>query len=366
MEPEYSWQAVKSSGPGYHREPVNRNYGWWVMLASLLATAFHVVLYLAFENIEVRQWAAMYDQVIQLGQEREKITIDEATLSRLKEEEKPLPEVKEMPPQEVPVEDLPLELPKETETIRLTPAVSEPQNVFAAAPAPDFSQEAKVGAMEESMSFDLAEMASGEVLKNDLLKASEKISAQQPKLYIKGSELPVGLESDDLVKQMTNTIGGAEAAKIQGRFDSMDELLGSGNAMPKSAEILIPTDLLFEFGSADIREEAKLSLMKLGMLVMANPRSTFLFKGYTDSIKFRLGRDLRLGPKDNLELSLARATAVRDWLANSLDLRGFDLRVQGFGDANPLVQPRLGDPVEVAKVREALNRRVEVEIISKQ
>lgn len=363
MEPEYSWQSVRSSGPGYHRDPANRGYLWWVTLAVILAGLFHVGLYVAFGKIELRSWGAVYEEVVQLRRDREKITLDDATLNRLKEEEKPLPETREVPRDEIPVEDLPLDLPEVVETIRLTPAVSEPQNLFASAPAPAL-KEADLGLIEESMSFDLAELAAGEAVKSDLLKASQKASTQQPKIYIKANDLQVGLEADELVKEMTNTLGGSEAAKIRGRFDSMDELLGSGKAMPDTAEILIPTDLLFEFSSAEVREEAKLSLMKLGMLIMENPNSVFVFKGYTDSVKFSFRKD-RLGPKDNLELSLARAAAIRDWLVGSLDLAGFDLRVQGFGEANPLVPPKFGESPDAAKVREALNRRVEVEIIKK-
>lgn len=363
MESEYSWQAVRT-GPGYHRDPVTRNYGWWVMLASVLAALFHVALFLAFEKIEIQHFVPSGDPVFHLRQER--ISIDKLTDQRLNDEDKTPPPVAEPPREEPPVEEPKMEEgPEVTGAIRLTPGVTEPQNLFTAPPAPDFAKAADVGRMEQKMDFEFGEVAAGEAVKGDLLKASQKVSAQQPKMYMKAGDLQVGLESDDLVKQMTNTLGGSEAAKIRGRFDSLDELLGSGQAMPNKAEILIPTDLLFEFGSADVREEAKLSLMKLGMLIMANPKSTFLFKGYTDAIPFRFNGE-RFGPKDNQELSLARAVAVRDWLSKALDLQGFDLQVKGFGDSNPLVPPSPLENVEIRKVKEALNRRVEVEIISKR
>jgi len=360
MEPEYSWQAVKSSGPGYHRDPAMKRYGWWVTLAVVLAGLFHVALFLIFGKIEVRQWGAVYEEVVQLAQEREKIVIDEETLSRIMEEEEPVPTPRDRPPEEIPTEDLPAELPEVTESVRLTPAVSEPQNLFASAPAPKFPAEANLSAVKDSMSFDLAETA-GEDVKSELLEASKQASTEQPKIYIEESEVQVGLEADELVEEMTNSLGSADAAKIRGRFDSLDELLGSGKAMPDNAEILIPTDLLFEFGSAEVREEAKLSLMKLGMLILANPDSTYLFKGYTDTIPFRR-REGREGPSNNEELSIARAEAVRDWLVGSLDLKGFDLRIQGFGSADPLVEPSSRATSQRVK-EEAINRRVEVEII---
>lgn len=370
MEAEYSWQSLRTSGPGYHRDPVNRNYGWWVMLASVLAALFHVALFFAFDKIEVRRFGGS-DPVFKLSQNRERITIDKLTERRLKDEERPMQEVKETKrpdPPNTPTEDLPLEMPQKVETIRLTPAVSEPQNLFAEAPAPNFAKPTDLGTVEDRMTFDLKEASAGEAVKNDLLKASQKISAQQPKIQIKASELQPGLGADEFVKQMTNTLGSADAAKIQNRFTPIDgllDLVGSGKAMPENVETMIPTDLLFEFGSAEIKEEAKLSLMKLGMLIMARPKSTFLFKGFTDSIPFRFKGD-RLGPKDNMQLSVARAEAVRNWLTKALDLRGFNLQVQGFGDSSPLVTTSPLESVDSRKTKEALNRRVEVEIISKK
>jgi outer membrane protein OmpA-like peptidoglycan-associated protein len=171
--------------------------------------------------------------------------------------------------------------------------------------------------------------------------------------------MEVGVDTDELVKQMTKQVGGDAGKAISARFSSLDTLLGEGVKTP-SAEVMIPTDLLFEFGAYEIKEEAKLSLMKLGMLILANKDATFVFKGFTDSIPFRtLG--LRPGPKNNEELSLARAEAVRGWLVSQLGLEGFDLQVAGYGASNFLVPPT--GRIEVDKVKEAINRRVEVEII---
>ncbi len=113
---------------------------------------------------------------------------------------------------------------------------------------------------------------------------------------------------------------------------------------------MFSTDLLFVFNSWVLNEQAKLSLMRLGVLIYKYPKATFIIKGYTDSIG---------GDQSNLALSQKRAEAVRDWVVNSLKLSGYDLQAVGYGERDPLVE-QTGDIVE-----EALNRRVEIEIINK-
>ncbi|MEM7603103.1 MAG: OmpA family protein, partial [Verrucomicrobiota bacterium] len=280
---------------------------------------------------------------------------------RLKREDEPLPEIREIQPEELPSEDLSAALPELTESVRLTPEVSEPQNLFAAAAAPVFAEAPELDAAESNMSFELAENTASQAVKDQLNAAAKISSTKQPKIYIdEGDNRMDGLEADELVKEMTDNLGGSTAEKIRGRFDSLDDLLGRGKSMPENAEILIPTELLFELGSWTLKEEAKLSLMKLGMLIMANPNSTYIFKGFTDSIPFSPNVN-RPGPKNNQQLSEARARSVRDWLVLALDLQNYKLEVRGYGSANPLVQPT--GNVDIDKDIEAINRRVEVEIL---
>ena len=116
-----------------------------------------------------------------------------------------------------------------------------------------------------------------------------------------------------------------------------------GNLKP----VLMPTDLLFGYNEDTLADSARLSLMKLGLLIQNNPDSEFIIEGHTDSF----------GTDDyNLELSIRRATAVRDWLTQSLRLPANGIRVRGYGKSRPLVDPG------GTQQQQQLNRRVEIVI----
>jgi OmpA-OmpF porin, OOP family len=356
METEYSWQTAKSSG--YSRATGATNYGWWVSLAMLLSILVHLGLYLMFENIKVTQIVPGFQQVIQLPVDRTETVVDEQTLKRLVEEARPaavpLDPVKEAPK----IEEPKAEMPDVTETIRLTPGTDVVTNLFTTPEAPAMPATISMPDLSKSMDFELGKGTSAAEVKAQLSKASQSASANQPVIYV-DETMQVGVDTDELVKQMTKQVGGEAGKAISAKFSSLDTLLGEGIQTP-SAEVLIPTDLLFEFGAYEIKEEAKLSLMKLGMLILANKDATFVFKGFTDSIPFGTTSN-KPGPRNNEELSLARAEAVRTWLVSQLGLEGFDLQVAGYGPASPLVPPT--GKIDIDKVREAINRRVEVEII---
>lgn len=356
METEYSWQSAKSNG--YSRTSGATNYGWWVSLAMLLSILVHLGLYMMFENIQVKQIVPGFQQIIQLPVERTETIVDEQTMKRLAEEARPTPTPLEPVKEDPKIEEPAAEAPEVTETIKLTPATDVVTNLFSSPEAPAMPAAISMPDLSKSMDFELGKGTSAAEVKAQLSKASQTASANQPVIYV-DETMQVGVDTDELVKQMTKQVGGDVGKAISSKFSSLDTLLGEGIRTP-SAEVLIPTDLLFEFGAYEIKEEAKLSLMKLGMIILANKDATFVFKDFTDSIPFR-GAALRPGPKSNEELSLARAEAVRTWLVSQLGLEGFDLQVAGYGPASPLVPPT--GKVDIDKVREAINRRVEVEII---
>jgi outer membrane protein OmpA-like peptidoglycan-associated protein len=110
--------------------------------------------------------------------------------------------------------------------------------------------------------------------------------------------------------------------------------------------ILIPTDLLFQFNQSELQESARLSMMKLGLLIKRNKESKFTIEGHTDTI----------GSEEyNMTLSLKRARSVQDWLAESLGLGEDRVSIRGFGETRPLVPD--GD-----RDAQAINRRVEIAI----
>jgi hypothetical protein len=107
---------------------------------------------------------------------------------------------------------------------------------------------------------------------------------------------------------------------------------------------MLPSDLLFEFNSAELRESAKVGLMKIGLLMDRNPDLYCWIEGHTDLVG---------GDEFNLDLSIRRADAVRTYLIESMRMDASKIITRGFGRYTPLVIT--GDENE-----QAANRRVEI------
>ena len=112
--------------------------------------------------------------------------------------------------------------------------------------------------------------------------------------------------------------------------------------------------LKFSLSSRNVRvpllENAKLSLMRLGILIQRNPDSEFVIEGHSDT---------RGTVEYNQVLSERRAYAVRDWLLHSLRIDADNIRAVGRGKSRPLTNP------DGSIEEQALNRRVEI-IINKR
>jgi outer membrane protein OmpA-like peptidoglycan-associated protein len=109
----------------------------------------------------------------------------------------------------------------------------------------------------------------------------------------------------------------------------------------------MPTDLLFEYDSEELKPEAAETLKKLGTLINKNMHARFTIEGHTDSF----GSD-----EYNEKLSLRRAVAVKEWLEKNMDMREADIRAVGYGKSR-LIAPATGSIAE-----QQINRRVEIVI----
>lgn len=109
--------------------------------------------------------------------------------------------------------------------------------------------------------------------------------------------------------------------------------------------VTLTSDLLFEFGKADLTPEAEKAVAELAGDVPQD--ATVRVDGYTDSI----GTDAK-----NLKLSKQRANAVADVLGT--ERPDLTLKVKGHGEADPVADNEVGG--EDNPAGRALNRRVEV------
>ncbi|MFK7850628.1 MAG: OmpA family protein [Akkermansiaceae bacterium] len=149
--------------------------------------------------------------------------------------------------------------------------------------------------------------------------------------------------TEDLIKKGNE--GLVENGKLDG-IESLDDLLDLPPNLLLSKKTLLPSDLLFEFNKSELKESAKIGLMKLALLMDKNPNLYCWIEGHTDLI----GTD-----EANIELSQLRAESVKDYLVESMRMNPERIITRGFGETRPLV-------TEGSEVEQAPNRRVEIKM----
>lgn len=343
------WGNVRRSS--FQVERWSWSLRWWFCVALVLAVAFHWWLFFLFSNLELgRQLLPVAPQE---KPRPERIAINPELLKDQKAIEH-IPDIlapSDKPPEpkvKADLQDIVDMLPPD-KAIDLTPQVSKITNFIAPDNLPQAQQQAQgpsLAAVADSLPGpDLAAAASA--LKSSVL--SKPVSSKQ--LLLPGNPLDKKFDNIDgkLLDQLNHQsdAGNAAAKRVRG-FSNLDDLLSRGaNVTSSTAPILMPTDLLFEYGSDVLAENARLSLMKLGLLIMRNPDSRFIVEGHTDSF----GTD-----EFNFDLSQRRANAVVSWLVSSLRLDISRVEAVGLGKTR-LIAPAGGDIDE-----QAINRRVEIKV----
>ena len=102
----------------------------------------------------------------------------------------------------------------------------------------------------------------------------------------------------------------------------------------------------FDTGKTSFKKETFTKLDEASQIMTKYSTAKFSIEGYTDSIG---------GPLRNLELSVGRANAVKDYLV-SKGVSSSNLDAKGFGEENPIA-------TNMNKAGRAQNRRVEVKLV---
>ncbi|TDU70994.1 OmpA family protein [Prosthecobacter fusiformis] len=330
---------------------------WWTMFALILSFLLHGFLYVSFDKI-----SRLMGHSVPQGKVAEKVPERMKIDPKLLQEQKAIQEIPEIlaPGDQPDIKSFEPDLDNfdkaqmipENQEIDLTPNVKEVTNFIRAnemgddrTPGGKMPEMAALLAPQAIATPDLAEEMSR--MRRDVL--SRPVSEKQMLLDSGGLDpADSGKVDMNLLDQVKAQGDGDGAGKRVKGFSNLDDLLGGGGSMGGStAPILMPTDLLFEYGSDQLAEGARLSLMKLGFLIQKNPNSLFIIEGHTDSFG---------GDDFNLQLSLRRANAVVAWLQNSLRLGTDRIQAAGMGKSKPLVST--AGSVE----EQGLNRRVEIKV----
>ncbi len=344
----YQWGNVRRSS--FQVERWSWSLRGWLLFALILAVAFHWWLYYLFNNLDIGR--KMITQGPGETPKPERISISPELLKEQKAV-KNIPDIlapSDKPPEpqvKADIQDIQDMLPKD-KAIDLTPEVSKVTNFIAQDKTPEAMQPAaspSLAAVADNLpGMDLTAAASA--LKSSAL--TKPLSTKQLTLPALPSDKQLAGADSKLMDRLTHQqeAGNASNKKVRG-FSNLDDLLDRGGKVSAStAPILMPTDLLFEYGSDELRENARLSLMQLGYLITRNPNSRFIIEGHTDNF----GTD-----EFNFNLSQRRAAAVVHWLISSLHLDVTRVEAVGMGKTRLLVP---NGSIE----EQALNRRVEIKV----
>jgi chemotaxis protein MotB len=139
-------------------------------------------------------------------------------------------------------------------------------------------------------------------------------------------------------------------------YDLSRQTLSSASSVElvpdKAVRIILKSDLLFDLGKADIKEDARASLEEVAT-VLRQTKYIVNIVGHTD--------DLPINTEDfpsNWELSTARASRVARFFINEMNMPGENFYISGHASYQP-VKPNDNE------IDRAANRRVEI-IITKE
>lgn len=336
MEQGYRWSDTRDVDT--YRLPGSEHLGRWATAAMFVSILLHVLVFLALDHVKIALGIQQPEE-ISTGQ----INVQQVEVRAYEPDRALPPEETITPPnesaallEEVDLLDL---LPEDPE-IDITPDVVDPAYALKIS-SPLAEGELDAPDTTVSSNFDLeADLPEFGRMETELQPAAVgQITVDPGAVQVDDGEMTKFTE--DLIKRGNN--GLVDNGKLVG-IESLDELLDLPPNILLSKKTLLPSDLLFEFNRTELRESAKVGLMKLALLIDKNPNLYCWIEGHSDLIG---------GEEFNIELSRKRAESVKDYLVSSMRMNPERIITRGFGKSQPLVVDGDADA-------QAPNRRVEI------
>jgi len=336
MDDDYSWNGGLR-GTSSFRLPENEGIGKWVAVALLVAIILHAFVFVMLSRIDIE----LSEFVDESGIQTEVIRVNRVDVSDARPEiNRPEPnDLVESAPVVPPADELDIlenmaememDIRPDIETIQVP--MSEP------AAAGELDAE-----MLDQMNAPIFEPSLPDMGKTDdfFPRSRDSQLAVDP-----GEREAAEHDPDVYTDALRKGAGGNAENGLLKDFTSLDAMARMDGNSLLTSKALIGSDLLFDFNSSTLRQSARVSLMKVALLIDKHPNLICWVDGHTDLI----GAD-----QPNLILSQKRAMAVKSWLVDTLDLDEARIAVRGFGKTKPVVSA--GD-VQA----QALNRRVEIKM----
>src|SRR5581483_11077224 len=309
----------------------------WLLRMFVISLLLHLALIAFFRTKKLDRFHPLTERLVPRAFSVQRLDVDPKLLES--DEAEPPKQLPQKMPDVKPV-DLPDEKPsveKLDDNTRVTPVAPELTKPIAM--DKPRVEAANLQALANSQNSAAKEMD------NDLKALTKNLIQDKPKA---SSLLKYNADS-------TITSGNADAAGMAAASGRLDELLGRG-LQKGDAPVSLPGGALFEFGSADLRQEAKIALGKLGQLIKKSPRVIFRIEGYADSFG---------STAFNEQLSQQRADAVKRWLVENMEVDPSRIETIGYGSTGFKVAPQQYAPKHQASIdaeiaRQQPNRRVEI------
>lgn len=336
MEEQYRWSDSRDID-GY-RLPGPENLGRWATAAMLVSILLHVLVFFALDHVKIAL-GIQSSEVISTGpvnaRQVEVIPFEADAVAPLEDTITPPSESAALL-EEIDLLDM---LPVDQE-IDLRPDVLDAEFALSLSnPLAEGSLDVEEMEISSSFALDSTLPEFGRMEEELRPAAVGQITVDPGAIQVDDTEM--SRFTDELLKR------GNEGLVDRGSLDgvkSLDDLLDLPPNLLLSQKTLLPSDLLFEFNSTELREGAKVGLMKLGLLIDRNPGLYCWIEGHTDLIG---------GDEFNIRLSKQRAESVKNYLVQSMRMDPDRIITRGFGRTQPLVAT--GDADE-----QAPNRRVEI------
>lgn len=335
MAEGYSWSEMRDTGT--YRLPGPEHIGWWAAVAMVISIFLHVLVFFALDRMEI---ALRYEQARELSTGN----VDIRPVQSLpnEEAETPPPEIAVIPPENSSslLEEIDLleALPKDQE-IDINPTIEEPE----------YALQLVNPALEGDPTAIAMEISAGLEVDADLPELGREAEQFKPAEIGQITVDPGAVSMDDDLGKFTEDLikkgagGNTEKGALDG-IATLDDLLDLPPNILLGKKTMLPSDLLFEFNKDELRESAKIGLMKLALLMDRNPGLYCWIEGHTDLVG---------GDEFNLNLSIRRAESVRNYLVESMRMDASKIITRGFGRYQPIITA--GTPEE-----QAVNRRVEI------
>ena len=167
--------------------------------------------------------------------------------------------------------------------LKMTTEVEMPTNIVT-------SRNPAAGSLNANLASALAAVpvaAASDALSSQILSATSSLALDPPI-----SKDQVVLMADDLAaderhpgpsRSPPRPKKDGKGAGDEDGFATLDDLLTYSGPMTEDRTAMMPTDLLFEYNSAELKDSARLSLMKLGFIIQKNPEAEISIEGHTDT-----------------------------------------------------------------------------------